>query len=146
MAMAVADFLASRPGIGLIPDDFPILATDISQAALAVAREGRYSTPEVNRGLAPELRARYFHHVRGGWVVNEALRRGIEFLRLNLVMPLPNLGTFDLILCRNFLIYLDESARRRRSPRIGPARPPSPGRAPAHRQRRRRGNPGAWRS
>jgi hypothetical protein len=39
--MAVADFLASRPGIALTPDDFPILATDISQAALAVAREGR---------------------------------------------------------------------------------------------------------
>ena len=37
----------------------------------------------------------------------------IEFRRLNLVQPLPNLGTFDLILCRNFLIYLDEATRRR---------------------------------
>ena len=113
MAMAVADFLASRPGLGLTLDDFPILATDISQSALAVAREGRYSTPEVGRGISPEQRARYFRHVHGGWVVDDALRRGIEFRRLNLVQPLPNLGTFDLILCRNFLIYLDEGARRR---------------------------------
>jgi chemotaxis protein methyltransferase CheR len=113
VAMAASDFLASRPDLGLPLDDFPILATDISESALAVAREGRYSNPEVSRGISPEHRARYFRHVHGGWVVDEMLRRGVEFRRLNLVQPLPNLGTFDLILCRNFLIYLDEGSRRR---------------------------------
>ena len=43
VAMAVTDFLASRPGVGLTLDDFPILATDVSGNALATAREGRYS-------------------------------------------------------------------------------------------------------
>jgi chemotaxis protein methyltransferase CheR len=113
VAMAVSDFLASRPGLGLTVDDFPILATDISQSALAAAREGRYTTTELSRGVSPEQRARYFRHTHGRWVVDDALRRTIEFRRLNLVQPLPNLGTFDLILCRNFLIYLDDGSRRR---------------------------------
>lgn len=113
VAMAVADFLANRPGIGLTLDDFPILATDISRAALAVAREGRYSNTEIIRGVTPEHRDRYFRHVHGGWVVDEKLRRGVEFLRVNLARPFASLGTFDLVLCRNLLIYFDEAARRR---------------------------------
>jgi chemotaxis protein methyltransferase CheR len=113
VAMAVSDFLASRPGLGLTIDDFPILATDISLIALAIAREGRYSTSELSRGISAEQRVRHFRQDNGGWVVDDPLRRVIEFRRLNLVQPLPNLGTFDLILCRNFLIYLDECTRRR---------------------------------
>ena len=113
VAMAVSDFLAGQPGLGLTLDDFPILATDISQGALSIGREGRYTTSELGRGISPEQRARYFRHVDGGWVVVDTLRRGIEFRRLNLVQPLPNLGTFDLILCRNLLIYLDDVGRRR---------------------------------
>ena len=46
-------------------------------------------------------------------MVDAALRRMVEFRRLNLVEPLPDLGTFDLILCRNLLIYLDDATRRR---------------------------------
>jgi chemotaxis protein methyltransferase CheR len=113
VAMAVSDFLAGRPGLGLTLDDFPILATDIAPGALSRAREGRYTTSELGRGVSPEQRARYFRHVDGGWLVVDALRRGIEVRRLNLVQPLPNLGTFDLILCRNLLIYLDDADRRR---------------------------------
>ncbi len=112
-AMAVWDFLASRPGLGLCLDDFPILATDISVEALATAREGRYSTSEVSRGMTDQQRDRFFHRDSRGWVVDPAVRRMIEFRRLNLVQPLPNLGTFDVILCRNFLIYLDDDNRRR---------------------------------
>lgn len=113
LAMAVADFLASRTGINLSLDDFPILATDISLEALARAREGRYSSAELSRGMPDQKRDRYFRKDRHGWVIDASLRKMVEFLRLNLVQPLPNLGTFDLILCRNFLIYLDEQTRRR---------------------------------
>jgi chemotaxis protein methyltransferase CheR len=113
VAMAVSDFLSSRPGLGLTIDDFPILASDISVGALATAREGRYSTPELGRGIPGEQRVRYFREDDGVWVVDASLRRMIEFRRLNLVRPLPNLGTFDLILCRNLLIYLDAGTRRR---------------------------------
>jgi chemotaxis protein methyltransferase CheR len=113
VAMAISDFLAGRPGIGLKLDDFPILATDISMEALAAAREGRYSAAELTRGMTDPQRDRFFRRDGRGWVVDPLLQRAIEFRRLNLVQPLPNLGTFDLILCRNFLIYLDDNARRR---------------------------------
>ena len=119
VAMAVADFLASRPGLGLTLDDFPILASDISRCSLRIAREGRYSSAELARGLSAEQRDRYFRQEKGGWVVDASLRRMIEFRRLNLVQPLPDLGTFDLILCRNLLIYLDE--RDPPPPLSGPA-------------------------
>jgi chemotaxis protein methyltransferase CheR len=113
VAMAIADFLASRPGIALTLDDFSILASDISVNALATAREGRYSAAELGRGITLDQRERYFRQENGNWVVVPSLRRIIEFRRLNLVLPLPNLGTFDLILCRNLLIYFDDATRRR---------------------------------
>ncbi len=113
VAMAVIDFLAARSAPGLTVDDFSILASDISGTALAAAREGRYSTSDVSRGLTAEQRDRFFRQENEAWIVDASLRRLVEFRRLNLVQPLPDLGTFDLILCRNLLIYLDESARRR---------------------------------
>jgi chemotaxis protein methyltransferase CheR len=113
VAMAVTDFLAGRPGLGLGPDDFPILASDISCKALATAREGRYSAAELDRGLPPAQRDRFFRQDKGSWLVDPSLRRMVEFRPINLVRPLPNLGTFDLILCRNLLIYFDEATRRR---------------------------------
>jgi len=113
VAMAVTDFLAARSARGLTVDDFPILASDISSNALATAREGRYSSAELDRGLTAVQRDRFFRQENGAWFVDASLRRMVEFRRLNLVLPLPDLGTFDLILCRNLLIYLDHGTRRR---------------------------------
>lgn len=113
VAMAVTEFVATRPAFGVTVDNFSILATDISSTALAAARAGRYTDAELARGLTLAQKERYFRQERGAWIVDPALRRMIEFRRLNVVFPLPQLGTFDLILCRNLLIYLDESARRR---------------------------------
>ncbi len=113
VAMAVTDFLAARSAGGLTVDEFPILATDISANALAVARDGRYSTAELGRGLTTELRDRFLRQENGAWIVAASLRRMVEFRRLNLMQPLRDLGTFDLIMCRNLLIYLDQEARRR---------------------------------
>ncbi len=115
VAMAVTDTLAHRPRPGLTGADFPILATDVSQVALATAAAGRYTEAEVARGLTPEQRARHFEPCDGGWRVRDALRRQVTFRRLNLVRTgaAASPGTFDLILCRNLLIYLDESDRRR---------------------------------
>jgi chemotaxis protein methyltransferase CheR len=112
VAMAVTDFLAARSAHGLNVDDFPILASDISGNALATAREGRYSSAELDRGMTAVQRDRFFRPDNGAWIIDASLRRMVEFRRLNLVLPLPDLGTFDLILCRNLLIYLDEATRR----------------------------------
>lgn len=113
VAMAVTDFLTTRSACGLIVDEFPILASDISSKALATAREGRYSSAELDRGLTAQQRDRFLRQENGAWIVHDSLRRMVEFRRINLVLPLPDLGTFDLILCRNLLIYLDDATRRR---------------------------------
>jgi chemotaxis protein methyltransferase CheR len=113
VAMGVADSVATRSVRGLSVDDFPILASDISSNALATAAEGRYSSAELDRGITAGQRDRFFRQENGAWLVDASLRRMVEFRRLNLVLPFPDLGTFDLILCRNLLIYLDDAARRR---------------------------------
>ncbi len=113
VAMAVTDILAARSTQGLTALDFPILASDISSKALATARAGRYSRAELDRGMTTPERDRFFRHENGAWIVDASLRRLVEFRRLNLVLPLPDIGTFDLILCRNLLIYLDDASRRR---------------------------------
>ena len=113
VAMAVADCLTEQSSQVLTLDDFPILASDISSNALTTAREARYSSAELERGLTGDQRARFFRRDNEAWIVDGALRRMIEFRRLNLAQALPDLGTFDLILCRNLLIYLDHATRRR---------------------------------
>jgi chemotaxis protein methyltransferase CheR len=113
VAMAVADFLTARAVPGLKLEHFSILATDISRNTLITAREARYSTTELERGLTADQRARFLRQENEAWIVDGTLRRMVEFRRINLVQPLPDLGTFDLILCRNLLIYLDDATRRR---------------------------------
>jgi chemotaxis protein methyltransferase CheR len=113
VAMGVTDAVAARSTRGLTALDFQILASDISSNALATAREGRYSSAEVDRGITPLERDRFFRQESGAWSVDASLRRMVEFRRLNLVLALPDVGTFDLVLCRNLLIYLDDAARRR---------------------------------
>jgi chemotaxis methyl-accepting protein methylase len=91
------------------PAPVSILATDISTTALARAREGRYGARSV-RELDAALRARYLQEVSGRLVVGEQLRALVTFARHNLIRdPFPPLGEapFDLILCRNVLIYFD---------------------------------------
>jgi chemotaxis methyl-accepting protein methylase len=92
-----------------------ILATDISGAALAAARQGEYR-PRSTRSLRAPLRKRYFRESGDKLIVNESLRALVTFALHNVVRdPMPPLGErpFDLILCRNVLIYFaGETARR----------------------------------
>jgi chemotaxis protein methyltransferase CheR len=91
------------------PAPVTILATDISAGAIAHARQGVYRARSV-RDLDAAMRARYFREEAGGLVVGERLRALITLAQHNLVSdPFPPLGEapFDLILCRNVLIYFD---------------------------------------
>ena len=86
-----------------------ILGTDISEHALERAREGRYRERSV-RALEAPVRERYLEHDGVEWVVRDAPRRIVEFGSHNLYRdPIPQLGVepFDLIVCRNVLIYFD---------------------------------------
>ncbi|MCM2349331.1 MAG: protein-glutamate O-methyltransferase CheR [Bacteriovoracaceae bacterium] len=85
---------------------FSIIGTDISERALAKAKEARYSRLEVDRGLSPERL--YKHFIKGGadqWIAKPELIKNIEFKKLNLKEPFPFSEKFHLILCRNVLIY-----------------------------------------
>jgi chemotaxis protein methyltransferase CheR len=86
-----------------------VLATDVSEAALAATTEGRYRSRSV-AGLSARLLERYFAEEDGHWIAGEELRRPVRFRHHNLVRdPAPPLGEsrFDLIVCRNVLIYFD---------------------------------------
>lgn len=84
-----------------------ILATDLSSSVVADAREGFYSQFEVQRGLPISLLLRYFAQAGDRWRINEHLRSRVRFEEFNLLSDYAELGQFDVIFCRNVLIYFD---------------------------------------
>lgn len=88
-----------------------IIATDISEPVLARAREGVFSDLEINRGLPPALRDRYFRQLQGRWSVVQDCRRLVEFRQLNLNGPWPMLPPCDVIFLRNVMLYFDVPTR-----------------------------------
>ena len=90
-----------------------LIASDLSAAMLDRGRQGRYSDLEVARGLSPELLAVYFERKDNYWQIQDDLRRMVDFRRINLSGPWPELPAMDLILLRNVLIYFDVPTRQR---------------------------------
>ena len=88
-----------------------ILATDISEAVLNVARAGLYNQFEVQRGLPVAHLLRYFQPEGNRWRIAQHLRTRVCFQPLNLISDFTDIGTFDVIFCRNVLIYLDAATR-----------------------------------
>jgi len=85
-----------------------VLATDISEEALAVARQGCYRA-EALRSLPAALRDRWFERTGDGWRVNDELGRIVRFERRNLNEDHVRVRAMDVILCRNVLIYFDDA-------------------------------------
>lgn len=82
-----------------------IIATDLSEAILARAREGLYSQIEVNRGLPATELTRYFDRQGLCWRIKPEIRRMVDFQQSNLAGAWPNLPLMDVIFMRNVLIY-----------------------------------------
>lgn len=99
----------------MLCDEFPALAswrieivgTDISPSVVARAKDGTYSTFEVQRGLPIQLLIKHFEQIGDQWRIKPSLRRMVDFRLFNLLGDLSPLGDFDVILCRNVLIYFD---------------------------------------
>ncbi len=89
-----------------------IVASDVSAAAVAAAREGRYSQFEVQRGLPTPLLLRHFQRDGEAWRINDHLRAHVEFRRANLIDEFGRFGRFDIVFCRNVLMYMDVERRR----------------------------------
>src|SRR5215469_15881590 len=88
-----------------------LLATDLSGAALNKARHGLYSQFEVQRGLPIKLLVKYFMQLGEAWQIAPDIRGMVKFRRFNLLSDLASLGRFDVILCRNVLIYFDQDTK-----------------------------------
>ena len=90
-----------------------IVGTDLSRAAIARARTGLYTQFEVQRGLAVMQMIRWFEEMGGGeWQVVPALRDMVRFEAANITDPPPRPGRFDIILCRNVLLYFSPEMKR----------------------------------
>ncbi|MGL5838609.1 MAG: CheR family methyltransferase [Sphingorhabdus sp.] len=89
-----------------------ILATDVSVSAMAKARKGVFSQFEIQRGLPVMLMLKYFDQVDSEWVAKDNVRKMVSFVQHNQLEPSRQLGQFDLILCRNMLMYLSNDKRR----------------------------------
>jgi chemotaxis protein methyltransferase CheR len=99
--------------LGLADWDIRILGTDLSRHMLKRAREGRYTQVEVNRGLPPEYLAKYFRRVGTEYQIDERARRMTEFTHFDLRQSTAGLGLFDIVFCRNVLIYFDLETKRK---------------------------------
>jgi chemotaxis protein methyltransferase CheR len=88
-----------------------IVATDLSQEVLEKSKAGLYSQFEVQRGLPIQLLVKYFKQVGELWQINSDLRAMVQHRRLNLLHDFSQLGTFDVIFCRNVLIYFDQETK-----------------------------------
>ena len=101
-----------------------IVGTDIARDQLARAREGIYSQFEVQRGLPVQMLMRYFKKEDASWRINETIRNMAQFREYNLLSDLRSLGKFDIVFCRNVLIYFDQATKARVLDAIAGLMPP----------------------
>jgi chemotaxis protein methyltransferase CheR len=95
-----------------------LIATDISPAALTYARDGLYTHFEVQRGLPAQLLVKYFAKETTNWRIAPAIRNIVSYREFNLLDDPAALGTFDIVFCRNVLIYFDQDTKGRVLERI----------------------------
>jgi chemotaxis protein methyltransferase CheR len=103
---SIAMILDQNPALtGGVPVE--IIATDISDRCLERARQGLFTQFEVQRGLPVQMLMHYFTQQDDHWRISERLRQMVSFRKLNLMDPAYNIGRFDVVFCRNVLIYFD---------------------------------------
>jgi len=88
-----------------------IVATDLSQAVLEKSKSGIFSQFEVQRGLPIQLLVKYFTQNGELWQLNADIRGMVQHRQLNLLQDFSHLGVFDIIFCRNVLIYFDQATK-----------------------------------
>lgn len=111
MSMIIQEYLQTKPGS--LPRDVQITATDISPSVLKDAREGIYDAMAVARGLSDERKKRFFDTKSKVWQVKPEIRKRIIFSEMNLMKKdYLGLGKFDVIFCRNVLIYFSAELKQ----------------------------------
>jgi chemotaxis protein methyltransferase CheR len=106
IAMVLKEFSAALSGWRV-----EIVATDLSLGVLEKARAGIFSQFEVQRGLPIQLLVKHFRQVGELWQINADIRAMVQHRQLNLMQDFSHLGQFDVIFCRNVLIYFDHDTK-----------------------------------
>jgi len=107
---SIAMMLDQTPSLsGGVPVE--IVATDISDRCLDRARQGLFTQFEVQRGLPIQMLMHYFTQQDDHWRISERIRSMVTYRKLNLMDPSYNLGKFDVVFCRNVLIYFDAATK-----------------------------------
>lgn len=106
LAIQMKENAAKWPGV-----NFEIIATDISEQILNKARTGLYSQFEVQRGMPTPLLIKYFTQTPDGWQIKDDIKRMVTYKNVNLLDNLSHMGSFDIIFCRNVLIYFDQPTK-----------------------------------
>jgi chemotaxis protein methyltransferase CheR len=101
-----------------------IIATDLSQEVLEKSRAGLYSQFEVQRGLPIQMLIKYFKQVGELWQIDAEIRAMVQHRQLNLLHDFSQLGVFDVIFCRNVLIYFDQETKMQVFNRLAKAMEP----------------------
>jgi chemotaxis protein methyltransferase CheR len=110
ISMVYQDFQMKNPG--LMSAALQVVATDISPAIIKAASLGRYDGLAMARGIPQERKNRYFRQVGDEWEVNAQIKSCVQFRELNLLQSYALLGKFDIIFCRNVLIYFSTELKR----------------------------------
>jgi chemotaxis protein methyltransferase CheR len=97
---------------GLKDWDIQILGTDFSSKVVERAQSGSFQQIEVNRGLPAALLVKHFHRTGLNWQLSEPVRRMARFETIDLRKSMRTLGPFDLVFCRNVMIYFDNETKR----------------------------------
>jgi len=99
--------------MGLGNWNIQILGTDLSEQILTRAREARYMQIEVNRGLPASYLVKYFERKGMEWLIRDEVRRMVRFEKFDLRQSMRTKGPFDVIFCRNVLIYFDLETKKK---------------------------------
>ncbi|WP_043238839.1 protein-glutamate O-methyltransferase CheR [Stutzerimonas azotifigens] len=111
LSMTIDEFERSNPG--QLKAGAQIVATDLSGAMLTACKAAEYDSLAIGRGLSQERLQRYFDPRPGGrWAVKAAIRSRVEFRALNLLDSYAALGKFDIVFCRNVLIYFSADVKK----------------------------------
>lgn len=110
ISMVIDEYLKSRPGS--LPNNFQITGTDISPTMLDLAKSATYDDLALSRGLSPERKRRFFTQKQDLWQVVDEVRNRAKFTELNLMNSYSSLGKFDVVFCRNVLIYFSAELKK----------------------------------
>lgn len=109
ISMVLEEFQKKNPGK---LSNSKIVATDISPTALDIAKKGLYDQLAVGRGMPKEYLDRYFQKKDDGWQIDPDIARRVQYRALNLLTPYSILGKFDVVFCRNVLIYFSSELKK----------------------------------